>query len=180
MLEKTPSAQRDALLARLSPVGSPRPATSPIQLPSNHWQKPQPAQAQAALSTAVDAPALQSLSPSSHFEAWTSEPAATPAAIQASSAVLEDRSRELELIDDRSLLQALRTADERTVQCALAASSEKFLNRVASKLPRRQASRLREMVRSLGPTRLADLRAAQHHLLSLARGGRTSAESAGR
>jgi hypothetical protein len=92
---------------------------------------------------------------------------------------LEDRSQELEELEDGALLHALRVADERTVQCALAASSEKFLNRVAGKLTRRQASRLREMVRSVGPTRLTELREAQHELLRLAHGGAVK-EMAGR
>jgi flagellar motor switch protein FliG len=169
MLEKTPATQRDVLLARLSPSsprggdagvkGSPSPATIPqlerLRDISSRWSQT-PAEGDDRIE-------------SEHFEAWTddAQPPA-PTAPVSLRILLEDRSEELESLDDRSLLEALRLADERTVQCALAASSEKFLNRVAGKLPRRQAQRLRQMVRSIGPTRLTELREAQHELLRLA------------
>ena len=86
--------------------------------------------------------------------------------------VLEDRSQELENLSDQMLLVALQRADQQTIQWALAASSEQFVQRVARKLPRRQAQRLRTSLRSLGPTRLADLRCAQHELLRVAFGRR--------
>lgn len=89
--------------------------------------------------------------------------------------VLEDRSRELEALSDRELLTGLKTADERTVQRALAASSETFLRRVCKKLPRQQSRRLRQMVRSLGPTRIADMRLAQYEFLALAQSGTAQA-----
>jgi flagellar motor switch protein FliG len=172
MLEKTPPDQRSKLLARLSPPGGQRIAPPPAIASTNDHAASQQAQSLATHSRmARETSQAQDFAPTTRFEAWTDEPSASTGTAPASATmILEDRSRELELINDRSLLDALRVADERTVQCALAASSEKFLNRVASKLPRRQAARLREMVRSIGPTRLADLRAAQHELLRLARG----------
>ena len=95
------------------------------------------------------------------------------AAVEA--AVLEDRSRELEALSDRELLTGLKAADERTVQRALAASSEAFLRRVCKKLPRQQSRHLRQTVRSLGPTRIADMRLAQYEFLALARSGAAQA-----
>jgi flagellar motor switch protein FliG len=176
MLQKTSPDQRDRLLARLSPPGGQRNAAAAEIAPTNDHMASQQAH---ALATQVrmerETAQAQNSAPPTRFEAWTDEPSASVGtAPAAATLVLEDRSRELELINDRSLLDALRVADERTVQWALAASSEKFLNRVASKLPRRQATRLREMVRSIGPTRLTDLRAAQHELLRLARGAGAS------
>jgi hypothetical protein len=83
---------------------------------------------------------------------------------------LEDRSDELEMLDDATLVAVLRRADDATVLRALAASGEQFLKRVTNMLPARQARKLRRMLRALGPTRLADLHHAQHELLRLAHG----------
>lgn len=173
ILVKTAPAQQTALLARLLPAeasafASPRGVGSIEAL-----QVAQQAQALAsavhlARETGIDSDLDSS---GGGFEAWTGGDAAGPGFSSAfhSTEDLTDRSQELESLSDRALLDALRVADERTVQRALAASSEKFLKRVVGKLPRRQANRLRKVVRSLGPTRLGELRAAQHDLLRIAR-----------
>jgi len=174
MLEKTAPAQRASLLARLS-LADPTTATSAETMPAQE-AVPVALQAQ-VLATAVrraksPAPAIESLlGQAAPAESWTDDPPppGSTVAPPALEAVLDDGSIELESLSDRALLEALRLADERTVQRALAASSENFLNRVAGKLPRRQAARLRKLVRSLGPTRLAELREAQHELLRIAR-----------
>jgi hypothetical protein len=88
---------------------------------------------------------------------------------RATAEALEDCSVELESLADDELVEVLRAADERTVQLALAASSERFFRRVAGRLPRRQAARLRSLVRSLAPASVSQMRAAQHELLQLAR-----------
>lgn len=87
-----------------------------------------------------------------------------------SPAMIDDLSGELERLSDEALLTALQQADEQLVHRALAASSEKFLNRVIGKLSRRQARSVRKQLRAMGPTRLADLRQAQFELLRLADG----------
>ena len=172
ILGKTAPAQREVLMARLSPR-APQHGEQTISQQAQNLASA----VQAVRNSAVPAAYVEV----GRFEVWadgsTDELAKPPATAdlrqaEVTAAVeLVDRSRELESLDDRSLLEALRVADERTVQCALAASSERFFKRVASKLPRQQASRLRQVVRSIGPTRLAELREAQHELLRIARGG---------
>lgn len=81
---------------------------------------------------------------------------------------IDDLSIELERLPDPALLAALQQADEQLVHRALAASSEKFLKRVIGKLSWRQARSVRKHLRTMGPTRLADLRQAQFDLLRLA------------
>jgi flagellar motor switch protein FliG len=176
ILGKTAPAQREVLLARLSPRAT------------QHGEQAMSQQAQnlvSAVQTVRKSAAPEAYAETGRFEVWadgaTDELAKPPATAdlrqaEVTAAVeLVDRSRELESLDDRSLLEALRVADERTVQCALAASSERFFKRVAGKLPRQQASRLRQVVRSIGPTRLAELREAQHELLRIARGSQAVA-----
>ena len=90
----------------------------------------------------------------------------TPTALNAPP--LEDRSEDLALLSDDALVTALRQAGQQVVLRALAASGDDFLDRVVAMLPRRQARKLRNMLRNLGPVRLADLHAAQHDLLRLA------------
>jgi flagellar motor switch protein FliG len=175
MLERTPADRRDALLARLSPGGQSDPTSERAR--SNHAANVAEADDERATVLQVAPRPWDAVEEESagHFEAWADEPTeyASSSSPVSMRILLDDRSDDLEALDDRSLLEALRQADERTVQCALAASSEKFLNRVAGKLPRRQANRLRQMVRSIGPTRLTELREAQHELLRLAHESRS-------
>jgi flagellar motor switch protein FliG len=178
ILGKTAPGQREVLMARLS---SPTPQSGGVnRLESGARTGREGSQQAQVLASAVQlarrGAATEAYAETGGFEVWadesaveSSKPPATADLRQAAG--LEDRSRELESLDDRSLLEALRVADERTVQCALAASSERFFKRVAGKLPRQQASRLRQVVRSIGPTRLTELREAQHELLRIARGG---------
>ncbi|MCA9259718.1 MAG: hypothetical protein KDA61_10985, partial [Planctomycetales bacterium] len=80
----------------------------------------------------------------------------------------QDRTRELENLDDDHLLYALRTADERVVRMALAASGEGLWKRIAKRLPRRSAVRLRQEIFSIGPAKVSELREAQRALLDIA------------
>lgn len=164
ILEKTPTAQRDGLLASLSRTAPAGQAVRESLNPGPAWSQPQ-----------HPSPASEKSFAARRYEAVVEDEAAV--APPPESVVLPDGSRELESLRDRDLLAALRLADERTVHRALAASSEKFVRRVAGKLSRQEASRLRQVVRSIGPTRLADLREAQHTLLRLARGGQPSPAS---
>ena len=170
ILVKTAPAQRESLLARLSLRPSARSEANRVE---DVAREEHPMLAPIARPTGAPA----ACAAAGRFEVWAEEesevakPPATADLRQAAAVELADRSRELESLDDRALLEALRVADERTVQCALAASSERFFKRVAGKLPRRQASRLRQVVRSIGPTRLIELREAQHELLRIARDG---------
>jgi flagellar motor switch protein FliG len=79
--------------------------------------------------------------------------------------VADDCSEALEALDDQSLMAAIASASEETVLRALAASSDQLVRRVARRLPRKHAAQLRWLLRSLGPTKLADLRSAQRRLL---------------
>jgi flagellar motor switch protein FliG len=182
ILVKTEPGQRDSLLARLSAREAPEAnaTRSKTATPESAASSQQAQDLAIAVRVARQPAEPAAFEGASHFEAWAGEPAGEAAKPQAASAAiaLEDRSRELELLDDRSLLAALRLADERTVHCALAASSETFLKRVAGKLPRKQALRLREVVRSIGPTRLGELRWAQHELLRIARDCRAASAAA--
>jgi flagellar motor switch protein FliG len=182
ILGKTAPAQREVLMARLSSTGPQVGRVNRLEpvVPAGYAVSQQAQDLASAVQSARQVAAPDTYA-AGRFEVWadgraevSAKPPATADLRHAAGAVeLEDRSRELESLDDRSLLEALRAADERTVQCALAASSERFFKRVAGKLPRRQASRLRQVVRSIGPTRLAELREAQHELLRIARGGQT-------
>ena len=95
--------------------------------------------------------------------------AAGPLGISSSaSAACEDRSLELEQLDDAQLLYVLQHADEQTVRLALAASSEGLWRRIVKRLPRRRAARLRRELFAIGPAKVSDLRRAQQDLLQLA------------
>ncbi len=169
ILAKTPAAQQVALLARLSPPNA-------SNSNNNAQSSASSVQAQELASgieraRGVDPLASEGFESTSRFEAWTDSRQATAEFESNPNADLEveDCSRELEQLTDHELLDALRVADEQTVQRALAVSSESFLKRVAGKLPRRQAARLRKAVRAVGPATLAELRAAQNDLLRIAR-----------
>jgi flagellar motor switch protein FliG len=171
IVAKTAPTQRDSLLARLAPSDA-HLTTAPADSVPATLSEQQTLELQAAIQQARELVAAQEdLFDDDHgsFEAWTDGPAdSDDFVVPFDSALLEDRSRDLERLSDAALLRALQVADERTVQLALACSSERFLRRVAAKLPRAAAARLRMAVRAIGPTRLIDLRAAQHELLYLA------------
>ena len=173
ILGKTAPALREVLMARLSSKAPQARGVNQVDLVvrADHSVSQQAQILASAVQSARSATAPEGYAETGRFEVWADGSAEESAKPQAAELELEDRSRELEALDDWSLLEALRVADERTVQCALAASSERFFTRVAGKLPRQQASRLRQVVRSIGPTRLAELREAQHELLRIARGG---------
>lgn len=173
IVAKTAPGQRDSLLARLWPTGAPGGATTAgTQANGAAALTPQQTlELEEAIRQARELVAAQELASDDDggFEAWTDSPDdGDEFVIPFGSEQLEDRSRELERLSDAALLRALQAAEERTVQLALACSSERFLRRVAAKLPRPAAARLRMAVRSIGPTRLVELRAAQHELLRLA------------
>jgi flagellar motor switch protein FliG len=171
IVAKTAPTQRDSLLARISPR-DPQLSAGPTESVPATLSEQQTLELQTAIQQARELVAAQEeLLDEDHgsFEAWTDGPAdGDDFVVPFDSALLEDRSRDLERLSDAALLRALQAADERTVQLALACSSERFLRRVAAKLPRAAAARLRMAVRSIGPTRLIDLRVAQHELLYLA------------
>jgi flagellar motor switch protein FliG len=176
ILAKTPPAQQTALLARFSISGAA--AATGWAAPSATKDFVRPAQQAEELAIAVRRVRGQDSSPAadaaSAFEAANDEkPSTMDRSSEEAAEAMDDCSGELERLDDRQLLTALRQADEQTVHRALAASSERFIDRVACKLPRRQAKRLKKAVRSIGPARLVDLRAAQNELLRLARNGVT-------
>ncbi len=75
-----------------------------------------------------------------------------------------DPLSELESLDDQGLLRALRLADRQTVMFALAGASESLMKRIVKDLPRRKANQFRQQVRTIGPTRLSDMVAAQREL----------------
>ena len=171
IVAKTAPMQRDSLLARITHPEQKSTATPTESLAASLSER-QTRELQDAIQKARELVATQEKlldGDHSSFEAWTDghgddedfDDAFAPT-------LLEDRSDDLERLTDAALLRALQAADERTVQLALACSSERFLRRVATKLPRAAAARLRMAVRSIGPTRLIDLRAAQHELLHLA------------
>jgi flagellar motor switch protein FliG len=171
IVAKTAPMQRDSLLARITHPEQ-RSTAPPTESLAASLSERQTRDLQDAIQKARELVATQEKlldGDHSSFEAWTDghgddedfDDAFAPT-------LLEDRSDDLERLTDAALLRALQAADERTVQLALACSSERFLRRVATKLPRAAAARLRMAVRSIGPTRLIDLRAAQHELLHLA------------
>jgi len=171
IVAKTAPMQRDSLLARITHPEQKSTATPTESLAASLSER-QTRELQDAIQKARELVATQEKlldGDHSSFEAWTDghgddedfDDAFAPT-------LLEDRSDDLERLTDAALLRALQAADERTVQLALSCSSERFLRRVATKLPRAAAARLRTAVRSIGPTRLIDLRAAQHELLHLA------------
>jgi flagellar motor switch protein FliG len=166
ILAKTTPSKRTALLARLSPseISATSQAENLKHANSISHQTPKKTSVVRRSPELSAEPSFRA--PTSEFEVWTDEPAANDSAD--SSFELVDRSGELEALDDRTLLEALRLADGQTVHYALAASSERFLQRIAARLRRRQAARLRKVVRSLGPIRLAELRQAQHKFLEIA------------
>ncbi len=92
---------------------------------------------------------------------------ATPPAqssMQAEPDIVDPLSQ-LEALDDQDLLQALQSVDRETVMLALAGASESFVKRIVRGLPRRQANQFRRQVRTIGPTRLSDMVAAQRELV---------------
>lgn len=71
----------------------------------------------------------------------------------------------LEALSDQALLKALQSVDRQTVMLALAGASESVMKRIVRGLPRRQANKFRQQVRTVGPTRLSDMVAAQRELI---------------
>jgi flagellar motor switch protein FliG len=168
ILAKTPPAQQVALLARLSPPNAPNNNSGEWSASSVQAQELASAMERARGPELLTSQGFES---TSRVEAWN-DPRQSEAELQSTPEAdleVEDCSGELEQLTDHELLDALRVADEQTVQRALAVSSESFLKRVAGKLPRRQAARLRKAVRGVGPATLAELRAAQNDLLRIAR-----------
>ena len=171
IVAKTAPMQRDSLLARITHPEQ-RSTAAPTESPAASLSERQTRELQDAIQKARELVATQEKlldGDHSSFEAWSDGHGGDEDFDEAlAPTFLEDRSDDLERLTDGALLRALQAADERTVQLALACSSERFLRRVATKLPRAAAARLRMAVRSIGPTRLIDLRAAQHELLHLA------------
>ncbi|MBX3434194.1 MAG: hypothetical protein KF847_12800 [Pirellulales bacterium] len=71
-------------------------------------------------------------------------------------------------LDASQIAAALGRVDDRTARLALAASGNELLNRLAARLPRRQAAALRRRVAEVGPATLAEFVAAQRAVLAAA------------
>lgn len=82
----------------------------------------------------------------------------------------KDPLTELEALDDESLLRAMQSVDRRVVMLALAGASDTLMKRIVRGLPRKQAAQFRKQVRSIGPTKLSDMVAAQRELVRCSRG----------
>ncbi|HYO25494.1 MAG TPA: FliG C-terminal domain-containing protein [Lacipirellulaceae bacterium] len=165
ILARTPTAQRTYLLERMA-------ARDAMAAAGTEASPPGPAVRQnleaERLAASFDPVAQQALNLASAVRRAQAAGAYDHENSPTAPATIEDRSAELERLRGDTLVAVLRAADEATVLRALAASGERFLARVTSMLPRKQAKKLRQMLRDLGPTRLADLHRAQHELLRLA------------
>ena len=182
IVAKTAPSQRDTLLARLSPLDAAAAKQASLgAVAESAVSAEQVLDIESAIRVARELVSAQDESAeyqeADGFEAWADdgEDDRNVLPMEFSEEMLADRSRDLESLSDAALLRALQQVDELTVYRALACSSEKFFRRVASKLPRRAASQLRQSVRSIGPTRLIEMRAAQHLLLQLAEQTTTAA-----
>jgi flagellar motor switch protein FliG len=159
MLARTPETQRNYLLERISAKDAT--LAAPAATPITTHPLPSANRVRLAYAEPIDPVAQQALDLASAVRrAQASGAYRAPA--------LNDRTDELEALNDEALVAGLRAAGEPTVLRALAASGDGFLRRVTGMLPRKQAKQLRRMLRDLGPTRLADLHEAQHRLLELA------------
>lgn len=149
ILQHTPSHQRTVLMEKLEkrnlglaePLGASRVTTPSVAVdPVNARKEAQPT---------------------------TSPLPVTPASLSQEivATCTDDPLSELEALDDRSLLNALRMADRQTVMLALVGASEGLMKRIVRSLPRRQANQFRQQVRSIGPARLSDMLAAQRELV---------------
>jgi flagellar motor switch protein FliG len=163
LLAKTPPQQQAVLLERLSggrPTTAPAaPRASAVSVPPRSgwtWR-------------GSKAPAV---SPRDELRLAASADASgsgtMTGALAGVEAVLDDQSQALEALSDECLVAALRMVDDETGLRALASASERLVKRISRRLPRGQARSLRRLLRSFGPTRLADLRQAQHELLRIA------------
>jgi flagellar motor switch protein FliG len=76
---------------------------------------------------------------------------------------------ELDQMDDATLKAALSQTDRQVSAMALVGSSDALMKRVLRGLPRRQAKLLQGQLRTIGPTRLSDMLAAQQELVNNAR-----------
>lgn len=75
---------------------------------------------------------------------------------------------DLEYLSDSGLAGLLRQADPRTLVLALAGATETFAERVSRQLSPLDGRELMRSINSLGPTRLADVEAAQRELTRIA------------
>jgi flagellar motor switch protein FliG len=75
---------------------------------------------------------------------------------------------DLEYLSDTGLAGLLRQADPRTLVLALAGATETFAERVVRQLAPLDGKELLRSINSLGPTRLADVEAAQRELTRIA------------
>jgi hypothetical protein len=175
IVARTPLALREALLSRVgvAPEGHAVAARMPRD---NYAPRPQgghagPVAEQAVTLALVVRQAHSSYATQNAYEARDPAifAAAPPTPLADPAIVVEDCSADLEKLSNESLFGALRIADESLVQQALAASSDRLVRRVMKMLRRRDAQRLRRLLRSLAPTRLADLRQAQVRFLEIAR-----------
>ena len=76
----------------------------------------------------------------------------------------EEPLKVLESTDDETLVAALTSVDTSIATLALAGASETLMARILGRLPRNQRRRLRNQLRSIGPTRLSDILGAQMQL----------------
>jgi flagellar motor switch protein FliG len=160
LLAKTSPQRQAVLLERISAKRTSQAVAPPA---------PRPVQATAARAS-LAAPRWQTLLGTSRrpISAEATTAGTRKAELADSDSVLEDQSHALESMSDEVLVEALRRVDDETGLRALASASEKLVKRISRRLPRGQARKLRRLLRSFGPTRLADMRQAQHELLRVA------------
>jgi len=165
ILSKTPEAQRQTILAHMgrntpAEIKSVAPKPTRPQMPLPH------ADVVSEVSTklgklSTQAEPAEILPPRMQAQQMPSSVAPSRPAIQHS----EDPITELEQSDDSTLMEALSQADRQVGALALAGASDALLKRVLRGLPRGQAKTMRKQLRTIGPTRLSDMLAAQQQLL---------------
>lgn len=157
ILESTPTGERTAILTRLGSahpdlaqrIGQPATATKP-----SPDSRPKPSAAR-----------KKSPHPGGGYKPLPRLALPLPP----TPPTIADPLRELERLDDATLMATLTQADRQVATLALAGASEELIGRILRRLPRRQAKAFRRWLCDIGPTRLSDMFAAQQQLAHQAR-----------
>ncbi|NOY42870.1 MAG: hypothetical protein GXP26_13680 [Planctomycetes bacterium] len=165
ILEHTPEAQRETVLAHM---GRNTPAVSKLVPPKSTRTKTSKRQVKT-----VSAVHAKRRDFSLRVETASEQPPRPPqASVPSSIPAIEhsaDPLTELEQTDDVTLMAALSRTDRQVGALALAGASDVLMKRVLRGLPRRQANTMRRQLRTIGPTKLSDMLAAQQQLLQSVR-----------